>query len=698
MRIRKPKKLTTSLILFSTIVLVILNVLATAIVSYVSGAEMNDRQDNYLKQISEEAKSETRQLVDRYVAIGELLALNNDLEQGMDAATAVNTFNNSDKFNTVINLLKETKENNPDILNIGIGSLKEDGMYIDTGDKANLVLKDRPYYEVVNTKNYMVTDPYEDQNTGNMCVTIAFPISNNGQSVGILCIDLKIDSVSHFFKSLTFGETGNVLLLSRDNTIVAGGNDSQVGKNLADLGIIGDNLYQSLEQNKTDISRYVLDKHKRIAVTNYIEEYGWKLLVAMDVSEYDKDTVNTVIILITLLLATTLIVILFIRIFVVKKLKPISDINNALKEISNGNLHIKLHYNDENEIGEMINSLNNSVETLSTYVNAIDMGMKELSNGNLCVSSPIEFKGDFAPIQASIDTFVARLREVMRTIREASKQVSTGADQVSNGSQVLAQGATEQASSIEELAATIMDISQKVNSNTQTVVEASANATALNSEISESGQKMKQNLLVMNEIKTSSNEISKIIKTIEDIAFQTNILALNAAVEAARAGTAGKGFAVVADEVRNLAGKSAEASQITTTLIEKSLTAVEKGTTSVEQTAKFIENIVDEAAKITDVFDAIAKDSKEQAYSIEQVNLGIDQISGVVQTNSATVEQSAAVSQELSSQSHLLNRLLDRFKLPEDDELKQEFTENFDENNNSFNTQNSHVNYSNDKY
>ena len=288
-----------------------------------------------------------------------------------------------------------------------------------------------------------------------------------------------------------------------------------------------------------------------------------------------------------------------------------------------------------------------------------------LAQGDLTIQTDVTFQGDFMPIQHSIEGFIQKLSAVMSSIQLASEQVFSGSDQVSSGAQALAQGATEQASSVEELAAAVTEISSTVKENHAIVKDAASGALQVNSDIVESGKRMRQSLAFMTEIRERSNEISHIIKTIEDIAFQTNILALNAAVEAARAGQAGKGFAVVADEVRSLAGKTAEASNSTTSLIAASLAAVEKGTESMETTSKFMESVVEEAQKITDVFQNIANASERQSVSIEQVTQGIDQISSVVQTNSATAEQSAAVSEELSGQAQLLKDMLNRFTLPD---------------------------------
>ncbi len=256
-----------------------------------------------------------------------------------------------------------------------------------------------------------------------------------------------------------------------------------------------------------------------------------------------------------------------------------------------------------------------------------------------------------------------KLNDTMMQISQSASQVASGSEQVSNGAQALSQGATQQASSVEELAATINEISDKVNQNADSARQANKKAGSVSAEMNVSNEKMQQMIEAMGDITNCSNEIGKIIKTIEDIAFQTNILALNAAVEAARAGSAGKGFAVVADEVRNLASKSAEASQNTSALIENSLKAVENGTHIADETARSLLQAVNDVSEMTAIIGQISEASSLQADSIAQITMGIDQISSVVQTNSATAQESAAASEELSSQSQLMKSLVGRFKL-----------------------------------
>lgn len=665
MKTQKRKNIATSMVITTGSILLVLNFVAAIIIGVIADYSISNKQDLYMQQTANSAQKQIEQFVQQYESVASVLTANHQLQSTMSSVTAETPLGQVATFPEVVSTLQEIMVKYPNILGMSVSSVTEDYIYDQNGQKTDIRLSQRPYYEVVSTKSAMVLDPYIDALTGQMCISVAEPVTYNNAVVGVLVVDLKLDQFSEYLSEMAFGETGRLILFDASETIMAAEDTNLVGQSMDNLGIVGDKFMQEFNNPTGKTEVYELNGEDRSAVVAQLPDYGWKVVVAMSRGEYSSDTISTIVALAILLIIVTVVVGVSIRFVIVKKLSPLKELNAGLKQMSEGNLSISIAHSGDDEIGEMADSLRSSIDTLSTYVGEISASMGELAKGNLDVKSSVQFKGDFAPIQISIESFVAKLTNLMKNIRQASDQVSNGADQVSSGAQALSQGATEQASSVQELAATIADISQAVNKNNEMVSNASQGATKVNSDIAESGNKMRQSLEVMGEIKASSNEISKIIKTIEDIAFQTNILALNAAVEAARAGSAGKGFAVVADEVRNLAGKSAEASQTTTALIETSLAAVEKGTVTMEQTAKFMENVVTEAQKITDVFDAIASASEEQANSISQVTLGIDQISGVVQTNSATAEQSAAASEELSSQAQLLNNLLAQFKIPQ---------------------------------
>lgn len=370
------------------------------------------------------------------------------------------------------------------------------------------------------------------------------------------------------------------------------------------------------------------------------------------------------------LMAAVIIAIILVGVFfsfvVIRLIKtPISEIENAAIKMAEGDLDVEISYTSKDELGVLSEQVRRLIRKLRVIIDDENKFLAKMASGDFTVDSICEdeYTGGFHPLLVSFRGIAEKLNDTMLQISQSSSQVAAGSDQVSTGAQALSQGATEQASSVQELAATINEISNKVNQNADHARQANAMAGSVSAEMNTSNEKMQQMIQAMDDISSCSNEIGKIIKTIEDIAFQTNILALNAAVEAARAGTAGKGFAVVADEVRNLASKSAEASKNTSVLIENSLKAVENGTLIAGETAQSMIQAVNDVNEMTDIIGQISEASSNQADAISQVTMGIDQISSVVQTNSATAEESAAASEELSSQSQLMKSLVNRFRL-----------------------------------
>ncbi len=345
--------------------------------------------------------------------------------------------------------------------------------------------------------------------------------------------------------------------------------------------------------------------------------------------------------------------------------KPLHQLEKSADKIVEGDFDIDVTYKSRDELGSLANTFRNMADILKTVIADASRVLGEMANGNFDVRTEAEerYVGDFQNLLSSMRLLNRDLSATLGQINHSADLVASGSGQVSDGAQALSQGATEQASAVEELAATIAGISHQVNDTAKNAVDAKTQSNSAGDKVEECNRQMKDMMAAMQEITQKSNEIGKIIKTIEDIAFQTNILALNAAVEASRAGVAGKGFAVVADEVRNLASKSSEASKDTAELIESSAKAVERGTQIADSTAQSLLKVVEEVRMAADTVDKIADAAEEQAGAVEQVTLGVDQISSVVQTNSATAVQSAAASQELSSQAAMLKSLVAKFIL-----------------------------------
>lgn len=343
--------------------------------------------------------------------------------------------------------------------------------------------------------------------------------------------------------------------------------------------------------------------------------------------------------------------------------RPIKELEAAARQMEQGHLKIDVNYASKDELGSLSDSMRQMSDKISYYMDAISRVMRQLADSNLEIPHYDDFQGDFLPVQESLLIVLNSLNETISEINMFSDQVANGADQVSNGAQILSQGVIAQASSVEELAATMSEISQQVKENAETSQVVKTAAGEMGANILACNQQMQEMKNAMEKINQNSTQIRSIIKTIDDIAFQTNILALNAAVEAARAGESGKGFSVVAQEVRSLATRSSDASKSTEALIEQSLAAVVYGTKVAEETAASLRNIAGGTDEMISKINQIAEASKRQAAATEMVSTGIDQISDIVQTNSATAEESAAASEELYGQSQVLKSRVSRFKL-----------------------------------
>lgn len=366
--------------------------------------------------------------------------------------------------------------------------------------------------------------------------------------------------------------------------------------------------------------------------------------------------------------AAIIISIIIMSVFISRSVsRPLAKLTSLAQRMEHGDLGLKtgeilktdIHSNDE--IGYLARIFQNMMNSLKGYIGEISVTLATISEGNLMVETTQNYVGDFVSIKESLDEILKKLNGTMSQIMQSTDYVSNGADQMSAGAQSLSQGSVEQASTVEGLEMNVREISQRISQSADNAQQASQMVETVGTQILQSNQKMHEMIDAMKEINESSNEISKIIKTIESISSQTNILALNAAVEASRAGEAGKGFAVVAEEVRALAGKSAEASRTTTDLIQSSIQRVEHGSIIARDMASQLESVVSGANQIMETTTHIADDSRKQAAAVADIQEQISQISGVVQTNSAIAQESAATSEELNSQTKMLKNLTDMF-------------------------------------
>ncbi len=524
-----------------------------------------------------------------------------------------------------------------------------------------------------NLKAVHITEPYEyklDNGESVWLITLSVPLYKYNTFIGVANTDINLSSLDSIDMTSDLYKSALTLITTSQDTIVSISNKKNIVGQKFDLSNANPEILKAIQNgtpyNGTSVSQtsqrriFIIVKPLKLEQT----DLNWSILFMVDEKEAFAKTMKLTIILSSISLLGISVVIFF-ALAINKKLKPIKTLVDVAKNISEGHLDVEITYNKPNELGELAKYMKNMCFDLKSLVDDITYNLDQMAHGDFTVESRHRevYIGDYEPIIKSLDKIKSDLNYTLNNIEIGADEVQVGSNQIADSSTILSSGTIEQASAIELLSQNIQDISEEIANNAHHANIAN-NLSKENAQyVQESQALMKNMLTAMEDISNKSNEIGKIVKTIDDIAFQTNILALNAAVEAARAGVAGKGFAVVADEVRNLAQKSASAAKNTTKLIEETVSAVNNGTTITENTAKTFDHIVEKSKELGINIDEISNASDHQTSNINQILESIEQVNSVIQTNSATAEECAASAQELNSQATMLKNSVNQFIL-----------------------------------
>ena len=542
---------------------------------------------------------------------------------------------------------------------------------------------DKEYYKYIKSSGQAyVMEPYVYQLKGKdiMMISIIAPIYDaDGEFLGVAGCDVALaDMQTQQYARIGY-ETIHMVLLSEDNTILLDtDNGSLVGKTAKEAGY--DQMAEDVERlnsmeggpNVNSVSvmngstiNYSTGK-KGIAVTvpmKLASGNKWSLRIAINRGEFDKALLTDVAKLMIAVIFFGIVLLCTIYQIIKKHLAPVQEILDGASKLEAGDLEINIAVDTNDELGRMAKALNHISATMVNYVDDISRQLSQMASNDMDVAIRHSYIGDFIPIQKSIEKITASLNNTLRQIKLSADEVSSDSISVSSGAQALSQGAREQADAIEELASSIENLSKDITANADDAEKMSRNAAKVSERIEQGSEDMDKLIKAMSEIQEASAGIEKIIKAIEDIADETNLLSLNASIEAARAGEAGKGFAVVANQIRNLAVKSSDSVNQTAELIGRSLAAVENGVQIAGETASSLSAVVEGAKEITGSVRKISSASQNQKMVLQEVVRSVDLIEGVVRSNTATAEESALTSEELSKQSKRLHELVNQFKL-----------------------------------
>ena len=535
------------------------------------------------------------------------------------------------------------------------------------------------YFTEAKAEQAYFSEPIIDAGGESAHLVVSVPVYIEGKLAYVAGFECSQSFLQDLVIEIKVGESEDA------DTYILGGSGVTVASSEYDLVLAQENLYEQILNgtvSEDDASLAVIEEAMvkgeqgveewNLDGVNYMQSYipientdGWSIAVTADMGEFTRtvDIGSWIMIAFALFVAV-------VGIFVARWIggavgKPLMACAERLEKLSQGDLHTPVPMvHSQDEIKVLAKSMQILVERFNTIIGEVEDNIASVADGDLTHTSKQEhYPGDFLPIHENLLLLNERLNDIMHSFLMSSEQIASGAGQVAIGAHALASGATNQADAVEELAITINEISAHTREAASNTQSAKCQAEETERELSQSNQQMQEMLEVMHDISRHSTEIQQIIKVIDDITFQTNILALNAAVEAARAGSMGKGFAVVADEVRNLASKTAESSGNIVPLIEKSVHAAQRGMKLADDTASSLMGAVDMSRETAQTLVRVANAADMQTTAIGQIKESVDQISGVVQTNSATSEQFAASSEELSAQTDVMNELIGGFKL-----------------------------------
>ena len=623
-----------------------------------------------LIQESNAAANQLTGFLEQYTRSVEQLAVNPEIKSIMMEAESFDAFWQAEKMDTAMeNLVGIADTDTENVMAVWLSDLDTSTLVQSDGFKSEegWDITGRGWYGCITEKKTVLTEPYVDSSTGKMILSAAAPVYDDatGTVLGAVGMDISLDHMTEIMSEYKIGRNGYILLLSGGGTFLYHPQGDIVQKNIKDVNI-SNNVANAITSKSNEFLKYKTEGNTKYGFLQHAGDTGYVVLSSLPMSEYYATLVSMVIALVVIFAVGITLIAFSIKKSAKNLTKPILALNHTAQQLADGNLDVNLHITSEDEIGELGESIQKTVDRLKKYIAYIDETaevLTQIADGKLSIHLKNDYVGEFQKIKTALLNISDSMNQVMLGINESSERVSVGASELATASQVLAEGAEEQAAAIEQLTATTTTVAEQVE-NSRHGAEASAKATAQAAGMIEQNQtKMKLMMDAMNEIHTTSQKVVGIIQTIEDIASQTNLLSLNASIEAARAGEAGRGFAVVADEIGKLALESSKAANTTKELIEISINEINKGSTIATDAMDSLKESVTAVNHVNGMIQETAEDAAVQAENMKQLQAGIEDMAHGIQDNSAASQETSATSEELASQAEILNKMVQKFEL-----------------------------------
>ena len=623
-----------------------------------------------LIQESNAAANQLTGFLEQYTRSVEQLAVNPEIKSIMMEAESFDAFWQAEKMDTAMeNLVSIADTDTENVMAVWLSDLDTSTLVQSDGFKSEegWDITGRGWYGCITEKKTVLTEPYVDSSTGKMILSAAAPVYDDatGAVLGAVFMDISLDHMTEIMSEYKIGRNGYILLLSGGGTFLYHPQGDIVQKNIKDVNI-SNNVANAITSKSNEFLKYKTEGNTKYGFLQHAGDTGYVVLSSLPMSEYYATLVAMVIALVVIFAVGITLIAFSIKKSAKNLTKPILALNHTAQQLADGNLDVNLHITSEDEIGELGESIQKTVDRLKKYIAYIDETaevLTQIADGKLSIHLKNDYVGEFQKIKTALLNISDSMNQVMLGINESSERVSVGASELATASQVLAEGAEEQAAAIEQLTATTTTVAEQVE-NSRHGAEASAKATAQAAGMIEQNQtKMKLMMDAMNEIHTTSQKVVGIIQTIEDIASQTNLLSLNASIEAARAGEAGRGFAVVADEIGKLALESSKAANTTKELIEISINEINKGSTIATDAMDSLKESVTAVNHVNGMIQETAEDAAVQAENMKQLQAGIEDMAHGIQDNSAASQETSATSEELASQAEILNKMVQKFEL-----------------------------------